>query len=206
MWLGRDERAFQRVPLRARHAHRGEKKGIASMQKTILLAALGATALLTGCVAPREQAPPPVRRPIAPPPPPPAPPPASKDWRDVPITPGNWRYSAESGGTTARFGQPGAPQFSIRCDSGTRRVVLARTGAAPGAAATMDITTSAGRQVLRGQGQDDAAATTSLPASDPLLDRMAFSRGRFIVSVPGTALLAIPAWPEFARVVEDCRG
>jgi hypothetical protein len=46
----------------------------------------------------------------------------------------------------------------------------------------------------------------SLQSRDSLLDRMAFSRGRFIIVVPGAERLAIPAWPEFARVVEDCRG
>lgn len=51
-------------------------------------------------------------------------------------------------------------------------------------------------------------ATTGidLPAADPLFDQMAFSRGRFLVSVEGGGTLVVPAWPEFARVVEDCRG
>ena len=54
-----------------------------------------------------------------------------------------------------------------------------------------------------GDGQGVALALT---AGDPFLDKMAFSRGRFVVAVSGTPRLAIPAWPEFARVVEDCRG
>lgn len=45
-----------------------------------------------------------------------------------------------------------------------------------------------------------------LPASDPLLDQMAFSRGRFMVTAEGGASIVVPAWPEFARVVEECRG
>jgi hypothetical protein len=45
----------------------------------------------------------------------------------------------------------------------------------------------------------------SLVTRDPLLDAIAFSRGRFMVEVPGTATLYLPAWPEVARVVEDCR-
>ncbi|MDB5688665.1 MAG: hypothetical protein JWL91_541, partial [Sphingomonas bacterium] len=143
-----------------------------------------------------------------PPPPPPAAPPASQDWRDIPITPGGWSYAADAGGTIARFGQPGAAVFAVRCDFASRAVTLSRLGASAAAVAgaTIDVTTSAGRQVLRGAAQPGAAAAASLQPRDPLLDRMAFSRGRFIVAVPGTARLAIPAWPEFARVVEDCRG
>jgi hypothetical protein len=177
------------------------------MRKPFALAALTTTLLLAGCVAPREQAPPPPPPAPAPPPPPPLPaPPASQDWRDIPITPGGWSYAAEPGGTIARFGQPGAALFAIRCDLASRAVTLTRLGAGTGGAATIDVTTSAGRQVLRGAPQPGAAAAASLQARDPLLDRMAFSRGRFIVAVPGTTRLAIPAWPEFARVVEDCRG
>jgi hypothetical protein len=45
-----------------------------------------------------------------------------------------------------------------------------------------------------------------LQARDPLLDQIAFSRGRFTIEAPGAAMLVIPAWPEAARVIEDCRG
>jgi hypothetical protein len=46
----------------------------------------------------------------------------------------------------------------------------------------------------------------AVAANDRLLDAMVFSRGRFTVEVPGTPMLVIPAWPEPARVVEDCRS
>ena len=39
-----------------------------------------------------------------------------------------------------------------------------------------------------------------------MLDRIAFSRGRFAVQTTGLTSLAIPIWPEFTRVVEDCRS
>lgn len=45
-----------------------------------------------------------------------------------------------------------------------------------------------------------------VPAADPVLDQMAFSRGRFLVTAEDGTSLVVPAWPEFARVVEDCRG
>jgi hypothetical protein len=49
-------------------------------------------------------------------------------------------------------------------------------------------------------------ATVSLDAADPVLDRMAFSRGRFVVEASSQPYLALPPWPEFIRVIEDCRG
>ena len=45
-----------------------------------------------------------------------------------------------------------------------------------------------------------------LPPADPLLDQIAFSRGRFLVQAEGGPSLILPAWPEPARVIEDCRG
>lgn len=54
---------------------------------------------------------------------------------------------------------------------------------------------AAGPQGLRAQ----------LSATDPLLDELAFSRGRFAVEAAGVPQLVIPAWAELARVIEDCR-
>ena len=51
-----------------------------------------------------------------------------------------------------------------------------------------------------------AYTSVKTAASDPQLDAIAFSRGRFFVSLNGTSDLVIPDWPEFARVIEDCRG
>ena len=45
----------------------------------------------------------------------------------------------------------------------------------------------------------------ALPARDPLLDAIAFSRGRFAVEVAGLQTLYLPSWPEITRVIEDCR-
>ena len=45
----------------------------------------------------------------------------------------------------------------------------------------------------------------ALPARDPLLDAIVFSRGRFAVEAQGFAPIYAPTWPEIARVVEDCR-
>ena len=157
----------------------------------------------TACVAPKavQPPPPPVAAPIAQPPAPPT----TTDWRDIPLTPGDWRYTPTASGSSALFGRNGiAPEFVVRCDMAARTVTLARTGGG-GVAAKMAITTSAGNRALA-TGPVGGAIVASLPARDPFLDKMAFSRGRFVIAVTGTARLVIPAWPEFARVIEDCRG
>ena len=44
-----------------------------------------------------------------------------------------------------------------------------------------------------------------VPARDPLLDAMAFSKARFAVEVPGSPALYVPSYPEVTKVIEDCR-
>lgn len=88
----------------------------------------------------------------------------------------------------------------VRCDLAQRTISLTLPGAsAPGA--TLAITTTDG---ARTYPATDAGAVTR--ATDPFLDRIAFSRGRFRVQLTGRAALILPAWPEFARTVEDCRS
>ncbi len=157
---------------------------------------------LASCIAPRP-APPAAPPPAAPPQPMPVAPPASDDWRDLPRTPGDWRWSSTGG---ARFVAPdGQAMFTLRCDLPARRLLLVRAGTARGQAIVMAFTTSAGSFAYAAAG-DGAAITAQAPAADRDLDRIAFSRGRFIVAATGTARLALPADPEVGRVIEDCRG
>ncbi len=143
--------------------------------------------------------PPPVRTP--PPPPPPA------DWRDIPLTPGNWVYRAEGQGSVALFGPAtGEAAFAVRCDRSSRQIILSRHGSTSGNMMTIRTSYTARNFPLSVQAGPPPQATTPLFANDRFLDGMAFSRGRFTVEVPGTPMLVIPAWPEPARVVEDCRG
>lgn len=156
---------------------------------------MGVTTALAAC-APTPApvaAPPPVRP--APLPAPPPPPPAARDWRDLPLSPGDWSYEPGAGGSRAAFG---GGLFALRCDGARRRLELTRIAAAGG---TMILTTSFGARRLP-LGADGKA---DVPASDPLLDQIAFSRGRFTVEVEGLDRLVVPAWSEPARVVEDCR-
>src|SRR5579875_1138078 len=154
---------------------------------TVAIAALA----LTGCATrpPAPAAPPP-----APPAPPPPPPPPPQDWRDIALTPGDWTYRQQPNGSVAEFGA-GTAAFALRCLPATRQVVMERTGATAGA-----------RLVVRTSfGERAVADDTPLPAGDPLFDQMAFSRGRFTIAAEGLPMLVIPAWPEPARTIEDCR-
>ncbi len=163
-----------------------------------------AVALLAGCV-PRPSPPPPeqpeAREPVVEPAPPPPPPIA---WQDAALSPGDWSYRREGGNSAAAFGA-GAPAFIVSCEPGGR-IALSRVGGA--AQGPMTVRTSYGDRNLPATLRQDgrAALVAMVASSDPLLDRMVFSRGRFAVGAPGLPLLVLPAWPEPARVVEECRG
>lgn len=171
--------------------------------------ALCASLLLpTACVAPSAPPPAPVMA-QAPPPSPSQPAPSRPaDWRDWDTTPGDWSYRQDANGSLASFGRPQAnPDFSIRCDRTSRRISLSRAANA-GTAGQMRVRTSFGDASWPVQTSAGATAYTTalLDAADPILDRMAFSRGRFVVEVSSQPYLALPPWPEFIRVIEDCRG
>ncbi len=146
-------------------------------------AALMLTLLLAGC----ETAPKPTK-PVALPSLPAIVPPAAGPvaWADLPLTAGNWHYDPQT--SAARFGAA----VEIRCDGATRTVTITRTGAT----GPLTIKTSYGARTL----------SAPLAASDPVLDQIAFSRGRWSIESAGTAMVVMPAWAEPARVVEDCRG
>lgn len=168
--------------------------------------------LLASCVGPPSRPPAPARptpapRPVAPAPAPapapaatPAPPAAN--WEDRALTPGNWSYRQDAGGSAALFGTPAQPLFTLRCDRATRRITALRAGAGQGA---MVIRTSYG--AVNWPATVDAGAQTvaARSATDSVLDQMAYSRGKIGVEVQGLASLVLPAWAEAARVIEDCR-
>lgn len=168
--------------------------GCSRLTAAACLAALAAACASKPAPAP---APPPVRPQTARPLPPPPPPAPAPGWEDAPLSPGGWTYAADAAGSRAAFGTtPASPAFVLRCDAAARRVALERRGAAGIAVRT----TSSVRALPA------AGGAASLAAGDPLLDAMAFSRGRFMVEAAGAAPLILPAWPELARVVEDCRS
>ena len=188
------------------------KANRASSGKILAQSLMGGVALvlLASCA-------PPVERPAPLPPPPvvlpsrPVITPVSKrlsDWRDAPITSGEWRWSVEistlGSASVARFGiDPSAPMVTLRCDRGSRQVslVLAGQGSGP---VTVSFTTSSVTRPLMGEAAEGRIVVAVSP-NDSLLDAIALSRGRFAIEAEGRTALYLPSWPELSRVVEDCR-
>jgi hypothetical protein len=165
---------------------------------------------LAGCIPAPEATPAPAPAPAPPPapapvPPPvaPAPPPFAGRWIDAPATPGDWSYAAGM----ARFGESASePRLTLRCDRAAGVVEISRAGSAAAALPMVIRTETVERSVdaLPAPGAQPAIVAR-VPAHDPLLDAMAFSRGRFAIEIGGLPSLYVPSWPEVTRVIEDCR-
>lgn len=176
------------------------------MRRSRTVWSAAALAVLAGCV-PRPQ------QTLAPPPPPPraSPPPMAQpvDWMDWPVTPGNWTYVPDGRWTIARFVAPGSGVAAwVRCDTADRTVTIGHNGAT-GESRMMTVRTTFG--VLQWPAQPATGGTAkgmgaTRAAQDPGLDRIAFSRGRFTIELPGLPPLVLPTWAEPVRVIEDCRG
>jgi len=132
--------------------------------------------------------------------------PAPPDLSTATPLPGRWSWPTTVDGSEATyFDTAGRAQLWLHCMRGARTVTVARpaSGAAP---FLLVWSTSASRNVLASYNPATARITAQLNAADPLLDALAFSRGRIGAGISGTAPLVAPAWPEIARVVEDCRA
>lgn len=168
------------------------------LRKALVLAPL----LIAGCVS-TPVAPPTLPPPAYRPPPPPAP--LVPNWENGILTQGNWSHAKEAGGGIALYANSASTVLSIRCDANTRRVLVSRPGHLAGRM-TLRATTGArayDTRLLEGSAPYVVAAVAP---SDPQLDALAFSRGRFLVGVVGASDIVVPSGPEVARVVEDCRG
>lgn len=172
--------------------------------RTILPAAAMSTVLLivAGCVSPPPPEPPRPRPTFASPPPAPPAAPAPADWRDWPVTPGTWSYARDPRGSRATFG---GDRLVMRCDLAERRIVLSRGGSSAAPLAVRTSSTTRAVSVRPSGGAVPSVAAAFAP-NDPLLDAMAFSRGRFAIEQAGAPPLVMPAWAEIGRVIEDCRG
>ena len=139
----------------------------------------------------------PQRTPVAPP----------TDWSNAEYTPGTWSYRDEEAESVATYGPAGeSPLMALRCERAGGRIVLFRAGAAGGDLPLSVITTNASRAfTASAQGGPNPSLAVILPPRDPILDAIAFSRGRFAIEVPGLPTVTLPAWPEVGRVIEDCR-
>ena len=119
---------------------------------------------------------------------------------------GNWSYAPVAGGSYATFTSYAAqPQLTITLHASdppgyaiaSRRPAPLRSLASGRAAETRNLPASFNPAT--------GMVSASLPAFDPFLDAIAFSRGRVEFSVSGPAALVLPSWAEAARVIEDCR-
>ena len=118
---------------------------------------------------------------------------------------GNWSYAPAADGSEAVFRDAARPQFIIHCSRATRRVTIAR----PASVASPFLfvwTSSLTRNLPASFNPATARVSADLAASDPLLDAIIFSRGRFAVGLSGQAAVVLSAWAEPARVIEDCRA
>jgi len=194
------------IPARSRTAIRLAFKS-AGMALAALLAGNGGNGALQAQiaqVAPQPQASAAPARALAAPAP-------STDWRDRPMTPGKWRWTPTSDVSSALYLSPsGRPLIALTCDFRSRRVWL-RIPASGGPNGTPDVpvvvTTTSLQRLLSGriESGSGASAVVALDARDPLLDAMAFSRGRFMIEAPGSQGYYLPSWTEISRVIEDCR-
>ncbi len=117
----------------------------------------------------------------------------------MPRSAGDWSWSREGQTSIARYGR----LFSVACSLPDRRIALILASPAT-SSQPMVVTTTSTRSTLSAE-PDGGKLTARLPAGDPLIDAMAFSRGRFMIEAGGTAPLYLPSWPEISRVAEDCR-
>ena len=120
-------------------------------------------------------------------------------YRGRPLATGAWTVRLAAGSSEANYGEAGRPALTLRCDLVARRVRISRPDRPAGA---ITIITSSLTRTLAAPGE--------LTVYDPLLDAIAFSRGRFVVMTPASTaaasdVLILPAWPEAARIAEDCR-
>ncbi|MET1753935.1 hypothetical protein ABVV53_00415 [Novosphingobium sp. RD2P27] len=144
-----------------------------------------------------------VPAPTSTPTPVPAPSPSTA-WIDAPVTPGDWSWSMENGQSVARFA---GGRLILRCEPAARTVRIERSepgSPASSGGATMTVHTQSLTRSFASRPEMGRVAV-SLPARDPLLDAMAFTRGRFAVETSGMPPLFVPSWTEVSRVIEDCR-
>jgi hypothetical protein len=112
----------------------------------------------------------------------------------------------------AVFGAAGPALFVLRCDRPRARLVLERPARGASAEGGMIVRASGAERRLPAIALLPSAAApfggimAQLGARDPLLDAIAFSRGKFIVAVGGAPDLVLPSWAEVSRVIEDCRA
>ena len=132
--------------------------------------------------------------------------PAPVDIESVQPLPGTWSYQRLQAGSEASFLDTARTQrLILRCNLAARTVSIVRTGV-PAAAPTLSVWTTSSSRSVPARFEATQRLTADLRATDPLLDAMAFSRGRFATAAAGAPMVAVSVWPEVGRVIEDCRS
>ncbi len=98
----------------------------------------------------------------------------------------------------------------LTCDSASRQILIERL-VPPGtisAELALFVRASGMERQLRVVRRSPPATSlvAQLAVGDPLLDAMAFSRGKFVFAGAGLPDLVLPSWAEVSRVIEDCRA
>ena len=118
---------------------------------------------------------------------------------------GSWTYRSFPGGSEAAFADAGGTRLTLRCIRASRIVSIARSGVLA-AAPALTVWTSSLSRAVPARFDATRTLTADLASTDPLLDAIALSRGKFATSALGAPPAAYPAWGEPTRVIEDCRS
>lgn len=171
------------------------------MRRSIIAALV--PVLLASCVAPQAAVPTLAAAPVTIAPPRQVATPAPAPLAVGSVEPGSWSYGPISNGTRARFESGNAVSLTFDCTGGRLNVRAIRLNpSVPDTALTLRATSTVRTVAVAG---GNAFGAAQLDVRDPLLDALAFSRGKFAIAIDGRERW-YPAWPEVARVVEDCRA
>jgi len=118
---------------------------------------------------------------------------------------GTWSYRSYAGGSEAAFADAGGTRLLLRCNRVARTVSIARTGV-PAATGAMSVWTSSLSRSVPARFEATRVLTADVAVTDPLLDAISLSRGKFGTSALGAPAVAVPNWAEVSRVIEDCRS
>lgn len=118
---------------------------------------------------------------------------------------GKWSYRSYAGGSEAAFADAGGTRLAMRCNRVARTVSIIRAGVAA-ATPSLSVWTSSLSRSVPARFDATRTLTADVAITDPLLDAISLSRGKFATSGVGAPLLTVPAWPETSRVIEDCRS
>ena len=134
--------------------------------------------------------------------------PAFNSWMDAPATAGSWQYARFPFGSQALFVSPAGTSYSLTmsCIAAERQVIIQRPVRLAGSATATVRSETATRSFSAQPAASGMTATgIALSPSDPLLDAVALSKGRFAVETDGLPTLYLPSHAEVSRVIEDCR-